>query len=76
MISHSTLLEQGQQELKKVNCLSLHVSIRAYDNTTVESVDTRATSTFSIVLLSVDEHFKVARVVQVTTLQELVNTRT
>lgn len=75
MISHSTLLEQGQQELKKVNCLSLHVSIRAYDNTTVES-DTRATSTFSIVLLSVEEHFKVARVVQVTTLQELVNTRT
>lgn len=76
MISHSTLLEQGQQELKKVNCLSLRVSIRAYDNTTVESVDTRATSTFSIVLLSVEEHFKVARVVQVTTLQELVNTRT
>lgn len=66
MISHSTLLEQGQQELKKVNCLSLHesvVSIRAYDNTTVESVDTRATSTFSIVLQSVEEHFKVARVV-------------
>lgn len=76
MISHSTLLEQGQQELKKVNCLSLHVSIGAYDNTTVESVDTRATSTFSIVLQSVEEHFKVARVVQVTTLQELVNTRT
>lgn len=52
------------------------MSIRAYDITTVESVDTRATSTFSIVLQSVEEHFKVARVVQATTLQELVNTRT
>lgn len=52
------------------------MSVLVYYNPTPESVHTSVTSTVSIVLHSIDEHFKAAHAVQATTPQELINART